>query len=92
MQLCQRVLLFGGVHKGLVELSDEMGSIDWVGGGNLDMVGVRVCGGTLFIDPVVLDIDPIVDYVSFEKAKGKKGLLHRVVHHVTSFVESKVYV
>ena len=58
----------------------------------MNMVGVRVCGGALFIDSVMLDINPIVDYVAFEKAKGKEGLLHWVVHHVTSFIESEVYV
>ena len=56
------------------------------------MVGVRVCGGMLFIDPVMLDIDPIIDYIAFEKAKGKEGLLNQVVHHITSFIESQVYV
>ena len=40
----------------------------------------------------MLDIDPVIDYVAFEKAKGKEGFLHRVVHHVTSFIESEVYV
>ena len=56
------------------------------------MVGVRVCGGALFIDPVMLDINPVVDYIAFEKAKGKEGFLHWVVHHVASFIESEVYV
>ena len=69
-----------------------MSPIDQISGGNLNMVGVRVCGGTLFIDPVMLDINPIVDYITFEKAKSKEGFLHWVVHHVTSFIESKVYV
>ena len=67
-------------------------TVDWVGGGDLDMIGVRVCGGALFIDPVMLDINPIVDYIAFEKAKGKEGFLHGVVHHIASFVESEVYV
>ena len=58
----------------------------------MDMVGVRVCGSTLFIDPVVLDINSIVNYITFEKAKGKEGLLHWVIHHVTSFIEPEVYV
>ena len=92
VQLCCHILLFGGVRKGLIELSDEMSPIDQIGGGNLDMVGVRVCGGTLFIDPVMLNIDPIIDYIAFEKAKGKEGFLHRVVHHIASFIKSKVYV
>ena len=56
------------------------------------MVGVRVCGGALFIDPVMLDINPIVDYLTFEKAKDKEGFLHQVIHHVASFIESEVYV
>ena len=46
----------------------------------------------MFIDPVMLNIDPIIDYIAFEKAKGKEGLLHWVIHHVTSFIECKVYV
>jgi hypothetical protein len=92
VQLCRHILLFGGIHKGLIELSDEMSPIDWVCGGYFDMVGVRVCGSALFIDLVVLDINPIIDYIAFEKAKGKEGFLHRVVHHVTSFIESEVYV
>ena len=58
----------------------------------MDMVSVGVCGGTLLVDPIVLDINPIVNYVAFEKAKGKEGLLHQVIHHVASFVKSKVYV
>ena len=92
VQLCCHVLLFSRVCKGLIEFSDEMSSINQIGGGNLDMVGVRVCGGALFIDSVMLDIDPIVDYIAFEKAKGKKGFLHWVVHHIASFIKSKVYV
>jgi hypothetical protein len=60
VQLCCHILLFGEVCKGLIELSDEMSLVDWIGGGDLDMVGVRVCGGVLFIDPVVLHIDPII--------------------------------
>ena len=56
------------------------------------MVGVRVCGGALLIDPVMLDINPVIDYIAFEKAKGKEGLLHQVVHHIASFIESKIYV
>ena len=56
------------------------------------MVGVRVCGGVLFINSVVLDIDPIINYITFKKAKGKKGLLHWIIHHNASFIESKVYV
>ena len=56
------------------------------------MIGVRVCGGTMFIDPVVLHIDPIVDYIAFKEAQGKEGLLHWIVHHVASFIEFKVYV
>ena len=69
-----------------------MSPIDWIGGGNLDMIGVRVCGGTMFIDPVVLHIDPIVDYIAFKEAQGKEGLLHWIVHHVASFIKFKVYV
>ena len=42
VQLCCCILLFGGVHKGLIELSDEMSPIDQIGGGNLNMVGVSV--------------------------------------------------
>ena len=56
------------------------------------MVSIGVCGGALLIDPIVLDIDPIIGYVTFEKAKGKEGFLHRVIHHVTSFVKSEVYI
>jgi hypothetical protein len=92
VQLCCCILLFGRVRKGLVEFSDEMSPIDRIGGGNLNVVGVRVRGGTLFIDPVMLNINPIVNYVAFEEAKGKEGFLHRVIHHVASFIESKVYV
>ena len=66
----------------MIEFSDEMSPIDRIGGGDLDVVGIGVCGGTFLVDPVVLDIDPIIDYVTFEKAKGKEGFLHRVVHHV----------
>ena len=40
-------------------------TVDWVSGGDLDMIGVRVCGGTLFIDSVVLHVDPIIDYIAF---------------------------
>ena len=92
VQLCHCILLFGGVRKGLVELSDEMSPIDQIGGGDLDMIGVRVCGGTLFIDSVVLHIDPVVNYIAFKKAKGKEGFLHWIIYHVTSFIKSKVYV
>ena len=63
-----------------------------IGGGDLNMVGVRVCGGVLFIDPVMLDINPVVDYIAFEKAEGKEGFLHQVVHHIASFIESEIYV
>ena len=92
VQLCCRILLFSRVCKGLIELSDEMSSIDQISGRDLDMIGVRVCGGTLFIDPVMLHIDPVIDYIAFEEAKGKEGFLHWVVHHVASFIESEVYV
>ena len=92
VQLCCCILLFSRVCKGLIELSDEMSSIDWIGGGDLNMIGVRVCGGTLFIDPVMLHVDPIIDYITFKEAKGKEGLFHWIVHHVTSFIESEVYV
>ena len=92
MQFCCCILLFGGVCVSLIELSDEMSPIDWIGGGDLDMVGVRVCGDMLFINLVMLYINPIIDYIAFKEAKGKEGLLHWVVYHVTSFIESKIYV
>ena len=92
VQFCRRVLLFGRVHKGLIEFSDEMSPIDWIGGGDLDVVNIGVCGGALLVDPIVLDIDPIIDYIAFEKAKGKEGFLHRVIYHVASFIKSEVYV
>ena len=76
----------------MIELSDEVSPEDRVGGGDLDVVGIGVCGGAFLVDPVVLDVDPIIDYVTFEKAKGKEGLLHWVVHHVASFIKSEVYV
>jgi hypothetical protein len=59
---------------------------DQVGGGDLDVIGVGVCGGAFLVDPIVLDINPVVYYVAFEEAKGKEGFLHRVVHHVASFI------
>ena len=86
VQFSRRVLFLGGVCKGLIELSDEMSPEDWIGGGDLDVIGVGVCGGAFLVDPVVLDIDPIVDYIAFEEAKGKEGFLHRVVHHIASFI------
>ena len=58
----------------------------------MDVVGVGVCGGAFLVDPIVLDIDPIVDYVAFEKAQGKESLFHRVIHHVTPFIESEIYI
>ena len=76
----------------MIELGDEVSPKDWIGGGDLDVIGIGVCGGTFLVDPIVLDIDPIVDYIAFEKAKGKEGFLHRVVYHVASFVKSEVYV
>ena len=92
VQFCRRVLLFGGICKGLIEFSDEVSSIDQIGGGDLDMVGIGVCGGTFLVNPIVLDINPIINYVAFEEAEGKEGFLHWVIHHVASFIKSKVYV
>jgi hypothetical protein len=46
----------------------------------------------LFINLVMLYNNPIIDYIAFKEAKGKEGLLHWVVYHVTSFIESKIYV
>ena len=76
----------------MIELSDEMSPEDRIGGGDLNVVGIGVCGGAFLVDSIVLDIDPVVDYVAFEKAKGKEGLFNRVIHHVTSFIKSEVYV
>ena len=78
--------------QGLIEFSDEMSPIDRIGEGDLDVVSIGVCGGAFLVDPIVLDIDPIIDYVAFEEAKGKESFLHRVVHHVASFIKSEVYV
>ena len=71
---------------------NKVGPEDQIGGRDLDVIGIGVCGGAFLVDPIVLDIDPIIDYIAFKKAKGKEGLLHRVVHHVASFIESEVYV
>ena len=76
----------------MIEFSDEMSSEDRIGGGDLDVIGIGVCGGAFLVDPIVLDIDPVVDYVAFKKAKGKEGLFHRVIHHVASFIKSEVYI
>ena len=54
----------------MIELSDEMSPIDQVSEGDLDVVGGRVSEGALFIDSIMLYINPIVDYVAFEEAKG----------------------
>ena len=54
----------------MIEFSDEMSLIDWISGGDLNMVGSRVSGGALFIDPVVLHIDPVINYITFKEAKG----------------------
>ena len=47
-----------------------MSSIDQISEGDLDMVGGRVSGGMLFIDPIMLLVNPVVNYITFEEAKG----------------------
>ena len=56
------------------------------------MVGGRISGGMLFIDSVVLHVDPVIYTIALEEAKGKEGLLHWVVHHIAPFIKFKVYV
>ena len=42
-----------------------MSPIDGVYRGDLHMIGGRVSRGALFIDPVVLHVDLIVNYIAF---------------------------
>ena len=70
VQFCCHILLFGRIQISLIELSDKMSPVDQIGGGNLNMVGGRVGGGMLFIDPVVLHVDPIVNYITFKESNS----------------------